>query len=454
MVSADAGVEQIAQKIETLRETHGVAAASVVLVDRNALLLHRTTGVADRATGQRASADTRFRVGSVTKAFTGLALLRAQSRGLLKLDQPVAELLPTQKLFDNPWEATHPLRVAHLMEHTAGWFDMSAAEFDGSDPSPLKLERALALNPPSRRSHWPPGTHHEYSNSGAGLAARVLEVAAKRPFEDIMASEVFAPLGMRSASLIADPETLRHLARGYDRDGRTPIPYWHILYRAAGGLNLDPRDMAPFLRMLINRGKVGDAQFLSPADIARFEHPHTTEAARHGLAFGYGLGVRQYLHDGRSLFGHGGDADGYLAHFAYSVDSGRGYFVVINAFNAAPIDAMQDVLDTWLIADLPSLPPPPAAKLSQATLSALSGSYLAATTRFPEPEWERRTLSVIARGSRLFTRSSDDGEQELIAVDATRFRRSWETTATSIFIKSSNGSLLLQGPMGNWRRPP
>ncbi|MGQ0701093.1 MAG: serine hydrolase domain-containing protein [Panacagrimonas sp.] len=453
IVAAASSAEMAAQRVEQMRQEQGVAAVSVVLVNRDALLLHRTTGIADRKTGRAATADTRFRVGSVTKAFTGLALLRAQTADLLKLDQRVSEILPKSEV-QNPWETTHPLRVAHLMEHTAGWFDMSGAEFDSADPKPLSVAEALALRPASRISHWPPGMHHEYSNSGAGLASQVLETVTKKSFEDYAREQVFEPLGMRTASLVADAETLNRLAQGYNRDGRTPIPYWHILYRAAGGLNLNPRDMAPFLRMLLNRGRIGDKAFLSPADIERFEHPQTTEAARHGLNFGYGLGVRQIQHRGHSLFGHGGDADGYLAHFTYSPQTGRGYFVVVTAFNSAAISAMQLELNDWLIENTPRPATPVEVRLPDSRLQALAGRYRQASTRFPESGWESRSLEVTVSEGRLFTAGGAGEAQALIAVDATRFRRTWEATATTIFVLQSDGGMLLQDPEGNWRRPP
>lgn len=453
IAAASAGSAEVAVKIDELRQTHHVAAAAVVLVDRDALRLHRTYGVMDWDSARPVTADTRFRAGSISKAFTALALLRAQAQGLLQLDQPVRKLAPDAP-YDNPWEATDPLRLAQLLEHTAGWYDMSTAEFDSSDPKPLSLTEALAIRPASRISHWPPGLHCEYSNSGPGLAAYVLEQRCGCAFEDYIRAAVFQPLGMSTASLVADKATLEHLAQGYDRNGKTPLPYWHVLYRPAAGLNLNPRDMALFLRMLLNRGRVNDQVFLTPEQVWRMEHPQTTLAARNGLDFGYGLGIRQYQHKGRSLFGHGGDADGYLAHFAYSPQSGRGYFVVITAFNSPAINQMQEVLDGWLIENLPRPSPPPLAALSRSALQELAGDYLAASTRFPAPGWERQRLRVLVRENRLYTRDEDGSEDALIAVDGRRFRRPWETIATSIFIPQSDHSMVLQGPMGNWRRLP
>lgn len=447
----------LAAQIEQLRQRHGIAATALVLVDQDRVLVNEVRGVRDWNRAQPVDAETRFRVGSITKTFTAMTLLRAESRGVVQLDRPLRQWMPRaphHNHWHNRWEATHPLNLAHLLEHTAGWPDMSGAEFDSSDPRPLDLDAALALNPASRNSLWPPGVHHEYSNSGAGLAAWVLQQASGRPFETFMQDEVFGPLGMRSASLVADADTLAHLAQGYDADARTPLAYWHIVYRAAGALNLVPADMAPALRMFLNRGRVDGEAFLTPGQLARMEQPHTTLAARVGFKPGYGLGLRRRLHRGHTVFGHGGDADGYLSRFGYSVEAQRAYFVVITAFKGEVMDTLQALLDDWLVQALEAVKPLPAISLSSQQLTRLSGDYLAASARFPGPDWAQRRLQVRVREGQLETRAQGEKARTLLAVDAVQFRRPASPRATHVFITQPDGSVILQGASGNWRKPP
>ena len=441
--------ETIAGRINDIRRQHGVASASVVLVDRDGLVLHRSFGVADLASGRAADADTRYKVGSISKAFTGLALLRAEAKGLLALDAPLADS-GAAGTYNNPWAAEAPLTVAMLMEHSAGWYDMSRGEFDHPAKEPIPLIQALRVRPESRVSHWRPGVFFEYSNSGPGLAGHVLEQASGMPFEAFAEKELFAPLGMATASFLPDAQTLAHLAQGYDRDARTPIPYWHILYRPSGGLNLNPRDMARFLQLLIGRGTIDGARLFDASQIARFERPQTTAAARSGLAFGYGLGVHATQHEGHTLYTHGGDGDGYLARFAYSAQAGRGYFVVITAFNHTPLNAMRALLSDWLVADLDRPEPPTEFQLPNPALARYAGTYRAATVRFPRPGWQQNTLTVRVRDGRLYTSSEGQRPRALIAVDANRFRRAEETVATTAFTILDDGSVALQGPLGNW----
>lgn len=423
----------------------------MVLVDRDGTLAQASLGITDWESATPVTADHYFRIGSITKAFTGLTLLKAQARGCLQLSDPVAKHLPPgeqDQWFTNPWEDEAPLRLAHLLEHTAGWYDMSRAEFDHNVPLPLA--DALAIAPSSRRSHWPPGRHDEYSNSGAGLAAFTLEQACEVDFEDFMTEQVLKPLGMHSANLSLTPQIRERLVQGYNRDHRSPIPYWHILYRPAGGMNVVPSEMAGFLRLLINRGQLDGQRIFTEAEIQRAESPRTTLAAKSGLKYGYGLGNYHSLHKGHVLHGHGGDADGYLAHFAYSLESGRGYFVVITAFDSKVLNAMREPLDDFLIKGLPTPEPPPVADLPSETLQKLTGTYHRASIRFPRPGWQQDTLQVRYRNGQLSYRRRGRWRQ-LLPVNAQHFRRRGEPVATAAFIESKDG-LLFQGPMGNWLR--
>jgi CubicO group peptidase (beta-lactamase class C family) len=441
----------LAAAIDGIREQHELSAAAVIVVDADEILLEHYSGITDWESQNRVTAETYFRVGSVSKAFTGLALLRAEQLGLVKLDQKVSEILPVPQ-YQNPWEETNPLLVAQLMEHSAGWFDMSRLEFDSADGKPLTAKEALAIRPQSRQMQWPPGWHSEYSNSSPGLLSYVIEVATGSKFDGFIDEQVFNLLGMESASLLWSPEIEKSRATGYDTDGRSIIPYWHIIYRASGGMNVLPRDMAKFLQMLLNSGRPGGRAVFTAEQVSRFETPKTTLAAQAGLEYGYGLGVYTSLHKKYVLFGHGGDADGYLAQFSYSRDSGKGYFVVINAFNHAPLNAMEDKLNDFLVAGLPEPLMPDIPDVDPEILERYVGKYRPASVRFPRDGWQDKSLQVKLDGDRLLTRENGRRWRRLVPVNEQQFRRGNEPVATAAFIAAGDGSMVLQGRMGNWIR--
>jgi len=439
----------LANEIDKIREQHGVSAAAVILVNTDRVLLEHYSGITDWDSQRVVNRDTYFRLGSLTKVFTGLALLRAEEQGKLSLQQAVAEILP-QAQSNNPWAKSHPLRIAQLMEHTAGWYDMSAVEFNDKNPRPLSPAEALAMRPESRLMHWPPGWHSEYSNSGPGLASYVIEQATSQVFDQYIVEQVFKPLGMESATLLLSEKIERTRATGYDTDGHTVIPYWHIVYRASGGLNVLPSDMAGFLQMLLNKGRLDGQAVFSTSQIKRLETPKTSLAAQTGLEYGYGLGIYGSLHEQHVLYGHGGDADGYLAHFKYSRESGKAYLVVINAFNHAPLRAMQALLNDYLVNGLskPSMPAIPV--LEESILERYTGVYHLAAVRFPQEGWQEKTLQVRLKDGRLQTSENQRNWRRLLPVNEQHFRRPNQPLATAAFIPVDGDRMVLQLRNGNY----
>jgi CubicO group peptidase (beta-lactamase class C family) len=450
------GLDDIRQDLVRIQKEHGAGAVAVVIVDRRQVLLEHYRGVTDWDEPREINRSTWFRAGSVTKVFTGLALLRAEEEGLLKLDQPVVGQLPDMDLawaFDNPFRASSTLVPADLMEHTAGWHDMSQIEFDDSNPAPLTLAQALQLRPASRISRWAPGTYYSYSNSGPGLAAYIVEQASGQVFDEWIREQVFEPLGM-SATLLYEQHVANGLATGYDSDYRTEIPYWHIVFRPSGGMNLRPIEISRFLQMMLNEGVLDGRRIFSKEQLHRLRTPTRTHAARAGLEYGYGLGIYSAVRDGHVVYMHGGDADGYLTHFAYSLKSGLAYFVVINAFNHAPLNAMKERLTSHLIKDLPIETPPSTVSIPAATAERLTGHYRKATDRFPHPGQDERKLSVRISDEGLAVSKVPRKWLDLTAVavntDSVLLRRKSDPVATRAFILLDNGTVVYQDSSSNW----
>ncbi len=448
--AAAVDIPALLDRLESLRTQHGIAGVGLVMVADGRVLHEGGLGIADRAAGRPADHRTLWRIGSITKSVTALATLIAARDHGFSLDDPVRALVPDAP-FDNPWEATDPVRVVHLLEHTAGFLDLSRKEFDSSDPAPLSLIQAFAVDPSSRTVRWPPGRYSSYSNSGAGLTALVIERRTGRPFEDFAASRILGPLGMTETGFFPGLSGRDRLAIGYDRDGVTPIPYWHTLYRAFGGLDASLGDMGRYLRWLIEPSSV---PLLAPDIVRGMAQPRSTLSSAMGLEYGYGLGLYEYPHDGIVLTGHGGDADGYLSRLGFHRDSRRGYFLVINAYHGDALSAMQGAVEDALFGDIPRVQPPPAHPIGVAALQRLAGCYVPTTRRFPNEEPpEDPPLRVLVEAGRLITVTPGGLRKALIPVTDRLFRRQDEPIATSAFVDDA-GTLMLQGDMGNLRRAP
>lgn len=446
-------LDALVADLDGIRERHNIAAVAVTLVDRNGQVAAVASGLADRATGRAMTPDTLVRIGSITKTFNALALLMLAEEGRVDLDVPVHRQAPRAPL-DNRWAATDPVRVVHLLEHSSGLLDLTRAEFDHNRPF-SSLEAALAFRPQAREVQWRPGLHRVYSNVNAGLAGYVLERVSGDHWENVIARRLLGPLGMTSAGTTVDETTAGCLATGYDRDGETVIPYWHMIFPPLGAINATPREMAALPSLFLGRGQIDGRRLVAPGSIARMEAPQSTLAARSGLDYGYGPGLDQWLHRGFRFFGHGGDGDGYLSRFAYSHDAGAGYFLAINAFNRDALRAMTARVQDWLTAGLEPPPTPPIASVPHADLAALAGEYRGVTRRFPwepEPSQSDDRIQVELGPDGLVTRIGKE-LRRLVPVTAHHFRRPDQTIATIAFA-SYEGELYLQGDFGNYRRVP
>ena len=442
--------EQLIADLEALRAEYAVPGFALTLVSGRHGLQTGTGGLADRASGRPVTADTLFRIGSITKTFNALAVLLLVEEGRLSLESPLRRIVPDAPL-ENPWANAYPVRVAQLLEHSSGLLDITHEEFDHNTPF-ASLEAAFAWRPRARVVQWPPGLHAVYSNANAGLAGLVIERASGQDYARFISARLLRPLGMRFASLSDDAATRRRLATGYDSDGRTPIPYWHMIFPPLGAINATPREMGALLQLFLEHGRVGSKRLLDAASIARMERPATTLAARHGLTYGYGPGLDQSLHRGFRWYGHGGDGDGYLSRFDYNREADAGYFLTINACRQDALDAMQTRVQDYLTHTLPA-PQAPVANIDPAALRPLTGRYVAVTHRF---QWQTPSradtdyLQVELQDGALYTRSAY-GRRLLIPVTAHLFRRKGQPLAT-IAIAAQDGELYLQADFGNYRR--
>jgi CubicO group peptidase (beta-lactamase class C family) len=442
--------ERVIAELDSLRAEYGVAGFALTVLSGEHGLQTGSGGVADLDSARPVTPDTLFRIGSITKTFNALAVMLLVEQGRLDLDAPLVKLVPDAPL-DNSWADAYPVRVAHLLEHSSGLLDMTREEFDHNQPFPT-LEAAFAFRPQARVVQWPPGLHQVYSNANAGLVGLVIERASGKGYARFIRERLLQPLGMRAAGLIDDAATRRRLATGYDTDGETPIPYWHMIFPPLGAINATPREMGALLELFLRRGRVGDARLLEASSIERMERPATTLGARHGLTYGYGPGLRQSLRNGFRWYGHGGDGDGYLSYFGYNREADAGFFLTINAFKHDALDAMQTRVQEHLTRGL-AAPRPTASHIAPDTLGQLTGTYVAVTRRFDwqDPaELEQDRLQVVLEHGALYTLSAT-GRRPLIPVGEQLFRREEQPLAT-IAIAAQDGELYLQAEFGNYRR--
>jgi CubicO group peptidase (beta-lactamase class C family) len=421
---------------DIVRES-GVPGAAVAVVDGSG---GWTAGFGRAALeGRPMDEHTLFRVGSLSKPFISLAVMRLVEAGSLRLGDRVRDLVPEIQV-DNPWEDSHPLRVEHLLEHTSGFDEMRFNEIfdpDGSQERPLR--QVLAVNPRSRVVRWPPGTRWAYSQPGYTLAGYIIEKVSGLPYEQFLEEEVFRPLGIDGATLRLSPGTRPRLAIGYHR--RRPAPQVMLLHRPAGNLMISAAGLGRLVQMLLGRGQMGAGgpRFLETASVERIESCGTRRDAAAPAC--YGLGNWGDVRGPVPMRGHGGFMPGYFSFFRYAPTHGFGYAVLVNDTASPASRRIGKAILRHLMTGIHP-PPPPTAPSPLPDLDQIVGSYRLAS---PGVEFLRFKSDVYAgidvrkKRGQLHVQWPDGSSVPIVATGEDHFRFPGQSGSSIRFSRSETG---------------
>ncbi len=348
-------LDQLKIAIEKIRQDTNTPAVAVALVNKDGPYWVAGLGEADREKHLKADENTMFRIGSVSKMFVALSIMKLVEEGKLHLNDELKVLAPEIK-FENKWEKTNPILLAHLLEHTTGWDDLHLAEigFEATDES--LLIDALNYHPDSRKSRWVPGTRHGYSNIGPAVSAYIVEKVTGKKFENYVQESFLNPLHMQTTTFYHSKDYEAHGAKLYMNNEL--IDYSYPIYRPAGAMNSSAKEMANLIHFFIQRGKFNNTQILTAESIQRMETPKTTLSAAAGVIAGYGLHNTTSGHSdyGVAFHGHTGGIPGALAVVKYSPELQAGYVVFTNTMGSA-IWQISDSIDGYLLKNVQKVEP-------------------------------------------------------------------------------------------------
>lgn len=298
-------------------------AVSVAVFSGDRIVWSKGWGWADIENREAATAETIGRTGSISKAFTAVLMMQLLERGLIELDEPVANHLPAVEGFVGRPEGAPPITFRMLASHTAGL--EREPELEGAASGSIyRWQEKILASIPTTGFQTPPGTEYSYSNIGFGTLGLALERAAGVPFMELMETLVFGPLGMESSTFILDsPDLYRRMSVGYSRSRdtgevsaeRATMEHFGRGYKVPnGGIYSTVGDLARFGAAMMG---AGDVQILSEESRREMLTPQAP-------AEGYGLGFSIDDEGGVTVVGHGGSVAGYNASLAFDPESGLG----------------------------------------------------------------------------------------------------------------------------------
>ena len=356
--SAMPDVDQIFRKFAADRKIPGMVWGVVI----DGRLAHvGTAGVRDRESNAPVTASTAFRIASMSKSFTTLAILKLRDEGKLSLEDRVSRWIPEFATMELPTRDTPPLLIRQILSHSAGfpednpWGDQQLSASD--DDLTQWLRKGIPFS-------TPPGTRYEYSNYAFGLLGRIVTKASGVPYEKYVDTQILAKLGMDSSTFDFARVPADQRAKGYrlQPDGtyleEPPLPQG--AFSSVGGMITTSTDLGKYVAFHLSAwpprddADSGPVRRSSVREMAHMWTPSNLTVRRNGGGVrvseaGYGYGLRigsdcRFEH----IVGHGGGLPGFGSYMEWLPDYGVGMFAMASLTYAGPAGAISQAWDVLL----------------------------------------------------------------------------------------------------------
>ena len=332
------------------------------------------------------TAQTLFRIASMSKAFTALAILKLRDEGRLSLDALAETYVPEMRGWRYPTSDSARIRVRDLLSH-AGGFVTDDPWGDRQQILPeAEFTRMLRDGVPFTRT---PGIAYEYSNFGYAVLGRIITNASRRPFKDYIEQTIMRSLGMTATGydIHASPIDRRAIGYRWENEAFAREPDMaHGAFGSMGGVQTSANDYAKWVAFLLSAWPPRDDVEAGPARRAsvrelsqglnfpqRLPRPGANSTGCvQAMTYGMGLRVAQDCDTGLSL-AHGGGYPGYGSYVLLLPDHGVGIFALTNRTYSGPSGVVWDVaLELHKAGWLTGRPLPVSAALAQAYRAAAS----------------------------------------------------------------------------------
>src|SRR5687768_16567184 len=304
----------------------------------------KVAGVRETEKKSPVTPETVFRIASMTKSFTAMAILKLRDEGKLSLDDPVARYVPAMADLPYPTKDSPAITIRHLLTHSEGfpednpWGDRQLAQTDETVRAWMRAGIPFST---------PPGTAFEYSNYGFGILGQIVTRASGKDYAVYVRDNILRPLGMNSSTFDISAVPHEHIALGYrfeDGGWKAEPILAHGSFGVMGGLWTSTRELARYVAFLMSaypprdeadNGPIKRSSAREMQQVGRFQPGAAFRGAvdaplqLNAGGYGYGLGVSQdcrFMHN----VGHGGGLPGYGSLMRWLPEYGVGLIAMSN----------------------------------------------------------------------------------------------------------------------------
>jgi CubicO group peptidase (beta-lactamase class C family) len=417
--------QDMEKKVDEYIEAHiknGTFSGSILIAHDGKVLLNKGYGMANIENDVPNTPETKFRLGSVTKQFTALAIMQLQEKGLLTVDEPLSKFIPD---YPNGEKIT----IHHLLTHTSGIPNIT----DLSELQNIKM-----LNSPVEKTievfkHKPleftPGEKYQYSNSGYILLGYIIEKVSGKSYEAYLKENIFDPLDMKDSGYDHYRTILKHRAAGYfpGKDDVVNAEYIDMsIPHGGGGLYSTIKDMYRWDRALYTE------KLVKKSSLDKMFTPFKND-------YGYGWKIEQQFN--RNCIRHAGGIEGFAAQISRYPDD-NACVIVLSNFQHATVNDIGRDLAAILFGEKYELP----AELKVVEIDPCIYDAYVGTYEF-EPE---NVINVTKQDNRLFIAPPGQPEVEIFPLSETQFLvKAFDAEITFVKIESGEVTKLIFHVGGN-----
>lgn len=326
---------EVKNDIEEGMKEHNIPGFSIAIVERDGILWSEGFGYTDETKTKKVNPDTLFMIGSLSKAYNVVGFLRAMQKGKIHLDDLLREYYP-----EFSWKTrfgadeVDKIIFRHLLTHYAGLPHFTPMKSESNkyysfDDYISKINDCWQL--------YPVGTRISYSNAGVDLVAYVLQQISGKSYPEYIKEEIYLPLNMKNSVVLPEDalKTNNH-ARGFVGEKQSTIEETKVPYLGAGAQWSSVNDMAKFLMMFFNKGKVKGEKYLEMdllEEMYAIPFAEVYELSKIGL----GIGINKGKYGGELELRFFGDGPGYFNLHHFFPNLGIGWLLQINqTYNVVP----------------------------------------------------------------------------------------------------------------------
>lgn len=320
--------------INELMDYYEIPGLALGIVYDDQLIYSKGFGYANLETKKPATDKTLFRIASITKLFTGTAIMQLRDQGKLLLNDPVKKFLPWFNL-KNPFDNTPEVTIWHILTHTGGIPREAAFPYwtDHIFPTTEQIKETVS----NQSMIFEPETHWKYSNLGIVLLGEIVEAVSGTNYDDYIINNIFKPLGM-DFSKIQIAENDPDLAVGYlhaEVDGKRVVaPFVDSKgITPAANISSSVEDLAKFCSLQFSEDKNEEGQILKGTTLREM---HRIQWLQPSWSGGWGLAFSISKDNDKKMIGHGGWVGGYRSQLLFNTDDKAGVIVFINTEDYSP----------------------------------------------------------------------------------------------------------------------